>query len=54
MEGFLPEAFEKQLGLEGSGYRSVVLAAAGYGAADDANAHAPKTRFPLEDLILRL
>jgi nitroreductase len=54
MEGFQPEAYDKELGLEGSGFRSVVLAAAGYGAADDANAHAPKTRFPQEDVILRL
>jgi nitroreductase len=54
MEGFQPEGFERELGLEGHGYRSVVLAAAGYGAQDDANAHAPKTRFPLEHVIIRL
>lgn len=54
MEGFQPEAYDRELALDGSGYRSVVLAAAGYRAHDDANAHVPKTRFPLEDVILRL
>lgn len=49
--GFDPDAYDEILGLKGTGYRSVVAAAVGYHAPDDANAKAPKVRFPREELI---
>ena len=49
--GFDPAAYDRLLGLEGTGYRSVVLASAGYHAAADANALAAKVRFPLGEVI---
>jgi nitroreductase len=51
MEGFNPPEFDKVLGLEGSGYKSVVACAFGYRSADDKYAAAPKVRFELSDLI---
>ncbi len=51
MEGFNPPEFDKLLGLEGSGYRSVVACAFGYRSADDKYAAAPKVRFEMSDLI---
>lgn len=54
MEGFDAAAYDRELGLSGTGYRSIVLAATGYRAPDDANALAAKVRFPIEDVILRL
>jgi nitroreductase len=49
--GFDPVAYDRLLGLADSGYHSVVLATAGYHAAADANAHAPKVRFPIDQVI---
>ena len=49
--GFDPAAYDRLLGLDGGRYRSVVLATAGYHAANDANAHAAKVRFPLEEVV---
>lgn len=51
MEGFLPSEFDKVLGLTGSGYTAVVIAALGYRAADDKYAAAPKVRFPASELV---
>jgi nitroreductase len=51
MEGFNPPEFDKLLGLEGSGYKSVVGCAFGYRSADDRYAAAPKVRFEMSDLI---
>ena len=51
MEGFVPAAYDKMLGLEGSGYSATVLCAAGYRAADDAYIKHPKVRFKPEDVI---
>ncbi|HXC98991.1 MAG TPA: NAD(P)H-dependent oxidoreductase [Verrucomicrobiae bacterium] len=51
MEGFNPPEFDKLLGLEGSGYKSVVACAFGYRSADDKYAAAPKVRFEMSDLI---
>jgi nitroreductase len=51
MEGFNPPEFDKVLGLEGSGYKSVVAYAFGYRSADDKYAAAPKVRFEMSDLI---
>ncbi len=51
MEGFDPAAYDQVLGLEGSGYSAVVVAALGYRSAVDKYASAPKVRFPAEQLI---
>jgi nitroreductase len=53
MEGIEPAKFDSILGLEGSGYATVVACAAGYRAADDKYAEAPKVRFAAEDVIVR-
>ena len=49
--GFDPSAYDRVLGLEGTGYHSVVLASVGYRAANDVNATAPKVRFPIDQVI---
>jgi nitroreductase len=54
MEGFVPEEFDKILGLDQLGYKSVVMAAAGYRAADDSAAGRPKVRFPAEEVLLKV
>jgi nitroreductase len=51
MEGFDPAAYDKILGLEGTGYASVALCPAGYRAADDRYSTTPKVRFKPEDVI---
>jgi nitroreductase len=51
IEGFSPPDYDKALGLEGSGYSAVVVAALGYRAADDKYASAPKVRFPVQQLV---
>lgn len=51
IEGFSPTDYDKILGLEGSGYSAVVVAALGYRSADDKYASLPKVRFPAEQLI---
>lgn len=51
MEGFQPEKYDEILGLPAKGYHSVVLATAGYRAADDANASMKKVRYPKSELI---
>jgi nitroreductase len=45
MEGFEPAKFDAILGLKEQGYSAVVLAAAGYRAADDPFASLAKVRF---------
>jgi nitroreductase len=52
--GFEPQAYDEILGLNGTGYRSVVVAAVGYHAEDDGNASAAKVRFPLEQVIAHI
>ena len=54
MEGLDPAAFDKLLGLEGTGYATVMACAVGHRAADDAYAALPKVRFPKEDLVVNL
>ena len=54
MEGIVPAKYDALLGLTEQGYRTVVCAAAGYRAADDKYAQAPKVRFPLEEVIQRI
>jgi nitroreductase len=49
--GFNPDAYDAELEITGTGYRSLVLAAAGYRSPEDQNAHAPKVRFPIDEVI---
>jgi len=51
MEGFLPQEYDRVLGLPDQGYHAVVVCAAGYRAADDKYATLPKVRYPLEAVI---
>ncbi len=51
MEGFQPEKYDEILGLPAKGYHSVVLATAGYRAADDAYAGLAKVRYPKAELV---
>jgi len=53
IEGFDPAAYDRLLGLEGTPYRSWVVYAAGYRAADDKYAQLAKVRYPAEQLIER-
>ncbi len=54
MEGLDPKAYDKILGLEGSGYATAVVCAVGRRAADDAYAALPKVRFAKEELVVNL
>ena len=54
MEGLDPAAFDKLLGLDGSGYATVVACAVGHRAADDAYAALPKVRFATDELVVNL
>lgn len=54
MEGLDPDAYDKVLGLEGSGYFTVAACPAGYRAADDHSAGRAKVRFPATDIIARI
>lgn len=54
MEGLDPKAFDAILGLEGSGYATVMACAVGYRAADDAYAALPKVRFATDELVVNL
>ncbi len=51
MEGFVPAKYDEILGLPEKGYRSVVLATAGYRAADDPHAAKPKVRFETTEVV---
>ncbi|CAN5363477.1 NAD(P)H-dependent oxidoreductase [soil metagenome] len=51
MGGFDPAKYDEILGLGAQGYRSVVIATAGYRAADDKYAHAPKVRFLHDEVV---
>ena len=52
--GFDAVAYDRILGLDGTPYRSVVLATVGYHAEDDSNAKVPKVRFPLDQVVLHV
>lgn len=54
MEGIAADQYDKILGLEGTGYSTAVACAAGYRAATDKYADAPKVRFKAEELIQRI
>lgn len=51
MEGFIPAKYDELLGLPAAGYKSIVLATAGYRAADDKYASFPKVRFLTSEVI---
>ncbi|MCS6970662.1 MAG: NAD(P)H-dependent oxidoreductase [Planctomycetota bacterium] len=53
MEGIDPPAYDRVLGLEGSGYRTAVACAAGYRAASDKYAGLPKVRYPRSEVVIR-
>ena len=49
--GFDAAGYDRVLGLDGTPYRSVVLATVGYHAEDDLNAKVAKVRFPKDQVI---
>jgi len=51
MEGISASAYDRVLGLENTGYATVVACALGYRAADDKYAATPKARFKREQVI---
>lgn len=51
MEGFVPEMYDEALGLKERGLTTAVLCPAGYRAADDKYAGAPKIRYPKDELV---
>ncbi len=51
MEGFVPARYDEILGLPEKGYRSVVLATAGYRAADDPYSAKAKVRFETPEVV---
>ena len=51
MEGIEPARYDEVLGLSAQGYQTVVVAAAGYRAAEDKYAALPKVRFAPEEVI---
>lgn len=51
MEGLVPEQYDQVLGLEGTGYKTVVACAAGYRAPEDKYAAAKKVRFPAAEVV---
>lgn len=53
VEGLDPAAYDRILGLEGSGYRTVCACPAGYRATEDGYAAKPKVRFPVDQVIDR-
>jgi nitroreductase len=54
MEGFDKDKYDELLGLHAKGYKSVVVATAGYRAADDAYATQAKVRFAKDQVVERL
>jgi nitroreductase len=54
MEGLDPAAYDRVLGLEGSGYYTVVACPAGYRSAEDHSAARPKVRFKAEHIVTRI
>ena len=51
MEGFVPEKYDEILGLPAKGYHALVVATAGYRAANDAYAGFAKVRFPRDEMV---
>ncbi|MCC6949828.1 MAG: nitroreductase family protein [Phycisphaerales bacterium] len=53
LEGIDPPAYDRELGLAGTGYQTVVAVALGYRAAGDPAATADKLRFPEAEVFTR-
>ena len=51
MEGLNPAEYDRVLGLNGSGYATVVACALGYRAASDKYASLPKVRYETQELV---
>jgi len=51
MEGLDPSAYDRILGLGGTGYRTVVACALGFRSAEDKYARLPKVRYPAEEVV---
>jgi len=51
IEGLDPAKYDEILGLPAQGYRTFCACAAGYRAADDKYASAPKVRYPAADIV---
>jgi len=54
MEGFDRDKYDELLGLHAKGYKAVVVATAGYRAADDPYAAQKKVRFAKDELVAKL
>jgi nitroreductase len=54
MEGIDPAQYDQILGLDAKGYKTVVVAAAGYRAASDKYATLPKVRYDAEEVITHI
>lgn len=54
MEGIDPAAYDRILGLEGSGYQTLAACPAGYRDPADKYATLPKVRFPKDRVIIHL
>jgi nitroreductase len=54
MEGIAPAQYDELLGLTGTPYTTLCACPAGYRAADDKYATAPKVRFPAAEVIKRV
>jgi nitroreductase len=54
MEGIAPAEYDKLLGLEGSGFATVVACALGYRASGDKYATLPKVRFAAANMVKHL
>lgn len=51
MEGLDPVGYDRVLGLEGTGYKTVAAIACGYRADDDKYQHTKKVRFEMSDVV---
>jgi hypothetical protein len=54
MEGLEPPKYDEILGLTAMGYTTLCAGAAGYRAADDGYARAPKVRFKADEVIVHV
>lgn len=54
MEGISASSYDRILGLEGTGYMTVVACALGYRSGEDKYAAMPKARFPREQMIFSI
>lgn len=54
MEGLDAKAYDRILGLEGTGYATTMACALGYRAEDDGYAKLPKVRFATDELVVNL